>query len=77
MVESELNEKYRGSMAPSMLPPKMRASLQKTQRLWISYRDAVCKAHGDIGGQLGISLCMIQITRERIADIETFYTISR
>jgi uncharacterized protein YecT (DUF1311 family) len=76
-MEAELNEKYRGSMGQLMLSPKMRTSLRKTQRLWISYRDAVCKAHGDIGGELGISLCMIQITRERIADIEAFYTISR
>ena len=62
-------------MTPIVLPPKMRASLRKTQRLWISYRDEVCKAQA--GTQLGTSLCMIQTTRERIADIESFYTISR
>jgi uncharacterized protein YecT (DUF1311 family) len=32
-VEAELNEKYQRSMTPIMLPPSMRASLQKTQRL--------------------------------------------
>jgi uncharacterized protein YecT (DUF1311 family) len=79
-VEGELNEKYQFSMSPFMLPPRWRASLQKTQRLWISYRDTVCKTQGDPkieGGQVTISLCIIKVTKERIADIETFYTISR
>jgi len=79
-VEAELNEKYQRSMSPLMLSPRWRASLQKTQRLWTAYRDAVCKTQGDPkieGGQVPISLCMIKVTRERIADIEAFYTISR
>jgi uncharacterized protein YecT (DUF1311 family) len=79
-VEAELNENYQRSMTPIMLPSRMRTNLRKTQRLWISYRDAVCKAQGDPrreGGQFGITLCMIRITRQRIADIEMFYTVSR
>jgi uncharacterized protein YecT (DUF1311 family) len=79
-VEAELNEKYQQSISPLMLPPKWRASLQKSQRLWVAYRDVVCKTQGDSkieGGQVPISLCMIKTTRERIADIETFYTISK
>ena len=77
-VEGELNEKYQRSMRP-LLPAGRRAG-QKAQRLWIAYRDALCKAQGDPkieGGQVPISLCKIKITRERIADIEAFYTISR
>lgn len=67
-----------------MLTPRMMTNLRKTQRLWISYRDAVCNAQYDwhkggdgSGGQFAKSLCMIKITRERIADIEAFYTFSR
>lgn len=78
-VEADLSEKYKSSMT-QVLPGSMRTSLQKTQRLWISYRDAVCKAQpaskGE-GGQLYVSLCVIKITKERIADIQAFYTISR
>jgi uncharacterized protein YecT (DUF1311 family) len=77
-VEAELNEKYQRSVEP--MPPRMRGSLQKSQRLWLAYRDIVCKTQGDPkieGGQVPISLCMIKVTRERIADIEAFYTISR
>ncbi len=79
-VEAELNEKYQGSMTPIVVPPRMRDNLRKTQRLWISYRHAVCKAQGDThreASQISISVCIIKITRERIADIENFYTISR
>jgi uncharacterized protein YecT (DUF1311 family) len=77
-VEAELNEKFRRSSL--MLPRRWRASLQKSQRLWIAYRDAVCKTQGDPktdGGQISISLCVIKVTRERIADIGSFYTFSR
>jgi uncharacterized protein YecT (DUF1311 family) len=74
-VEAELNEKYQPSM--KMLMPRMMPNLRKTQRLWISYRDAVCKAQYDWDGQFGKSSCIIKITRERIADIEAFYTFSR
>jgi uncharacterized protein YecT (DUF1311 family) len=74
-VEVDLNETYQDSMT-QVMPQKLRASLQKTQRLWISYRDAVCKARPAF--QLdGANLCIIKITKDRIADIETFYAILR
>jgi uncharacterized protein YecT (DUF1311 family) len=79
-VETELNERYQASTTPITVPPRMIANLRKSQRLWISYRDAVCKAQGDLrheAGKFRISLCIIKITKERIADIEAFYTITR
>jgi len=78
-VEADLNETYQDSMT-QVIPPRMKASLQKTQRLWVSYRDAVCKAQpaskGE-GGQLSVSLCIIKIAKDRITDIDRFYTIRR
>src|SRR5579872_3714131 len=78
-VETELNERYQASTTP-IVAPRMIANLRKSQRLWISYRDAVCKAQGDPrseGSKFRIRLCIIKITKERIADIEAFYTITR
>ncbi len=77
-VEAEFNEKYQASMTSIVMPPRMIANLRKSQRLWISYRDAVCKAQGrSEGGKFQNSLCVIKVTKERIADIEAFYTITR
>ena len=73
-VELDLNETYQDSMTQVM--PKLRASLQKTQRLWISYRDAVCEARSDLELD-GANLCVIKITKDRITDIDRFYTIRR
>jgi uncharacterized protein YecT (DUF1311 family) len=78
-VEADLNEMYQDSVTQAM-PPRMGASLQKTQRIWISYRDAVCKtqpAYKGEGGQFGVDLCIIKITRDRITDIDAFYIIRR
>ena len=73
-VEVDLNKTYQFSMTQYM-PPKLRANLRKTQRLWISYRDAVCKRPElDLDGA---NVCIIKITKDRITDIERFYAILR
>ena len=74
-VEVELNETYQFSMTQYM-PSKLRANLRKTQRLWISYRDAVCKARPEMDFE-GANVCKIKITKDRITDIERFYAILR
>ena len=74
-VEADLNETYQFSMTQYM-PPKLRANLRKTQRLWISYRDAVCTARPELELD-GTNVCIIKITKDRITDIERFYAILR
>ena len=78
-VEAELHEKYQISIRTMPAPF---SNLGKTQKLWVSYRDAVCNnqyrlGRGTAAGPIAKTMCMIKITRDRISDNERFYTMSR
>jgi uncharacterized protein YecT (DUF1311 family) len=74
-LEADLKEIYQDSLTQG-LSPRMRASLQKTQRLWISYREAACSGRPAFESE-GFNLCIIKVTKDRITDIDKFYRLRR
>jgi uncharacterized protein YecT (DUF1311 family) len=79
-VDAELNVEYQRALKVAKVQWTLTdvQNLKDTQRKWIAYRDAVCKAEWGLvgGGTAGPSIhisCLIRITRERIADLEAEY----
>jgi uncharacterized protein YecT (DUF1311 family) len=79
-VDTELNTVYQKSLKVAKDPytPADVANLKDAERKWIAYRDAACKAERGLWG-LGTgapaihSICLIRITKERIAALKEAY----
>lgn len=83
-VDAELNTVYQKSLKIAKDPytPADVANLKDAERKWIAYRDAACNAER---GLLGTgtaapavhSICLIRITKERIAALKEAYLMER
>jgi uncharacterized protein YecT (DUF1311 family) len=72
LQDERLNRVYKQLMAK--LEPAPQKSLRDVQRQWIAYRDANCKLHVQASGgtmaQLEGGMCVLDMTRERAAELE-------
>ena len=79
-VDAELNVVYQRSLKVARDPytPQDFQNLKDAERKWIAYRDAACKAERGLwglgtGASAAHSVCLIRITRERIAALKEAY----
>jgi uncharacterized protein YecT (DUF1311 family) len=75
-ADRKLNEVY-GEIIKS-LSPEDQASLRSAERLWVQFRDATCKAEGDLYAQADISSiafesCVEFETQARSSDLLRIY----
>ena|ERR1700733_13833866 len=75
-ADSALNQKY-GEISKVLQPDELQ-QLKVAQRLWIQLRDATCTAESDLykGGTASApaySACLEELTRQRVAELETVY----
>jgi len=80
-VDQELNQTYQSALKRWNEDPN-REELRQAERAWVSYRDASCKAEGDLykGGTIMPSIemhCIIRLTRQRMAEIKDAYLFER
>ena len=80
-VDQDLNRTYQSALKRWNQDPE-REELHQAERAWVSYRDAACKAEGDLykGGTIMPSIemhCVIRLTRQRIAEITDTYLFER
>ncbi|MQG93788.1 lysozyme inhibitor LprI family protein [Pseudomonas sp. MN1F] len=72
LQDQRLNRVYKQLMAKLDSAPQQ--SLRDVQRQWIGYRDANCKFHVQATGgtlaQLEGGMCMLDMNRERAAELE-------
>jgi len=72
LQDAQLNRVYKQLMTKLDAAPQK--SLRDVQRQWIAYRDANCKFHVQASGgtmaQLEGGMCMMDMTRERAAELE-------
>jgi uncharacterized protein YecT (DUF1311 family) len=78
-VDADLNDTYQRALkSATALTAQDVQNLREAERLWISYRDAACKAEyglwgGGSGGPNARSMCLIRVTRQRIVDLKNAY----
>ncbi|RAS32722.1 MULTISPECIES: lysozyme inhibitor LprI family protein [unclassified Pseudomonas] len=72
LQDQRLNRVYQ--QLTTKLAPGPQKSLRDVQRKWITYRDANCKFHVQASGgtlaQLEGGMCVLDMTRERAAELE-------
>ncbi|HDS1682398.1 TPA: DUF1311 domain-containing protein [Pseudomonas putida] len=72
LQDQRLNRVYK--QLTTKLAPGPQKSLRDVQRQWITYRDANCKFHVQASGgtlaQLEGGMCVLDMTRERAAELE-------
>lgn len=72
LQDARLNRVYKQLLAKLETAPQK--SLRDVQRQWIAYRDGNCKFHVQASGgtmaQLEGAMCMLDMTRERAAELE-------
>jgi len=72
LQDQRLNRVYK--QLTSKLQAAQQKSLRDVQRQWIAYRDANCKFHVQASGgtlaQLEGGMCVLDMTRERAAELE-------
>ncbi|WP_085673740.1 MULTISPECIES: lysozyme inhibitor LprI family protein [unclassified Pseudomonas] len=72
LQDQRLNRVYK--QLTSKLQPAPQKSLRDVQRQWIAYRDANCTFHVQASGgtlaQLEGGMCVLDMTRERAAELE-------
>ncbi|MFJ4154805.1 lysozyme inhibitor LprI family protein [Pseudomonas sp. NPDC089752] len=72
LQDAQLNRVYKQLMAKLEATPQK--SLRDVQRQWIAYRDSNCKFHVQASGgtmaQLEGAMCVMDMTRERAAELE-------
>lgn len=71
-----LNETY--AQIIKRLPPEDQASLRSAERLWVQFRDATCKAEGDLysasnTAPIAFEACVEVETRARSSDLVRIY----
>jgi uncharacterized protein YecT (DUF1311 family) len=83
-VDGELNETYQKALkeAAAYFTAQDVQNLKEAERLWISYRDGVCKAEyglwgGGSGGPNARTICLIRVTRQRTSDLKNAYLSKR
>jgi len=75
-ADDQLNQVYR--QIRQVLTPDQQQELLATERLWLQFRDATCRAESDLykGGDAespAYSACLEEETRGRTADLKTIY----
>ena len=75
-ADDQLNQVYR--QIRQALTPDQQQELLATERLWLQFRDATCRAESDLykGGDAespAYSACLEEETRARTADLKTIY----
>ena len=80
--DGELNAVYKAALRQYSGYKRHTENLRMSERRWISYRDAQCKAEYDLfeGGTMAplINLgCLIKITDQRIAELKDVYLSPR
>lgn len=79
-LDAKLNETYRRALNLTRRFGNADVeNLREAQRKWVAYRDATCKAEyglwqGGSGGPNAQTMCVIRITKQRLADLENVYT---
>ncbi|MGF6394754.1 lysozyme inhibitor LprI family protein [Pseudomonas plecoglossicida] len=72
LQDARLNRVYKQLLA--RLDSGQQKSLREVQRQWIGYRDANCRFHVQASGgtmaQLEGGMCVLDMTRERAAELE-------
>ena len=81
-VDSRLNETYQSARKHLGSSTVNVSNLRDTERKWLAYRDTACKAESEIfkGGTIvpqTFHLCVVKLTKRRIADIKDAYLSSR
>jgi uncharacterized protein YecT (DUF1311 family) len=81
-VDSMLNETYQAAITKLHGSAPDASKLRDTQRKWLAYRDAACKAESDLyeGGSIApqtFGFCVVKLTKRRIADIKDAYLSNR
>ncbi|HLX86475.1 MAG TPA: lysozyme inhibitor LprI family protein [Terriglobales bacterium] len=77
-VEAQLDVAYQAILKiAERYPPKDVANFKDAEQKWIEFRDAQCKAEyglwgGGSGGPNARTMCLIRVTRQRIADLNIF-----
>jgi len=83
--DAELNAVYRSILkgfSDYSNPNRHVEDLRKTERRWIAYRDAQCKAQyhlfeGATGGPIEELGCLIKMTDQRTAELKQVYLSAR
>jgi uncharacterized protein YecT (DUF1311 family) len=80
-ADQELNQSYQSALKRWNVGPSTE-ELRQAQQAWVTYRDATCKAEGNLykGGTIMPSVemrCVIRLTRQRIAEIKDAYLFER
>ena len=79
-LDARLNATYREALTKTERFGSVDVqNLKEAQRKWVAYRDAACKAEyglwqGGSGGPNAHAMCVIRMTKQRIADLENSYT---
>ena len=72
LQDERLNKVYKQLMVK--LDGSQQKKLRDVQRTWIKYRDGNCAFHGQVSGgtisQLESGMCVMDLTRERAAELE-------
>jgi uncharacterized protein YecT (DUF1311 family) len=78
-IDAELNTTYKTALSMTKkFGGEDVENLKDAERKWIAYRDAACKAEyglwgGGSGGPNARTICVIRLTRQRIADLKSAY----
>jgi uncharacterized protein YecT (DUF1311 family) len=81
-VDSKLKETYQAALKKLRDSEAGASKLRDTQRKWLAYRDAACKAESDLYEEGSIApqifgFCIVKLTKRRIADIQDAYLGNR
>jgi uncharacterized protein YecT (DUF1311 family) len=79
-IDMDLNETYQRSLKKAALFSRQdEENLKNVERKWVAYKDEACKAESGLsqGGSILpniYGLCVIKLTKRRIADLKSAYT---
>jgi uncharacterized protein YecT (DUF1311 family) len=81
-IDAELNTVYQRALKVAKDPYTLAdvQNLRDAERKWIAYRDAACKAERGLYGTgtaapAAHSICLIRVTKQRIADLKEAYIL--
>jgi uncharacterized protein YecT (DUF1311 family) len=81
-VDSQLSEAYQSALKNLHESEQDISNLRDTERKWLAFREAACKAESDLykGGSIApqiFGFCVVKLTKRRIADIKDAYFSNR
>ena len=81
-VDSTLSETYLMALGHLGDSTENVSNIRDTERKWLAYRDTACKAESELfkGGTIApqiFHLCVVKLTKRRIADIKDAYLSNR